>query len=114
VVSLYSTLPRMGLWLHGRAGAVTDHSPEAEQLGRRAARRQTAISAMVPFQLLAAFAPTAGTGWDRRPPQDREAILEFLQTIVLPEFPHAVIYLIWTNLSAHKNALRLWSRTRSA
>ncbi len=77
--------------------------------GRRAARRPDRYKRNGTVQLLAAFAPHCGHGVGQAVPRKTgEAILEFLQTIVLPEFPHAVIYLIWDNLSAHKKALRLW------
>lgn len=60
-------------------------------------------------QLLAAFAPHLGRGVGR-PVRHKtgEAILEFLQQAVLPEFPDRTIYLVWDNLSAHKKAMRLW------
>ena len=60
-------------------------------------------------QLLAAFAPHRGHGIGRCVRHKTgEAILEFLRTDVLKEFPRRRIYLVWDNLSAHKKAVRLW------
>ncbi len=35
-------------------------------------------------------------------------MLDFLQRVVLAEFPRGTLYLIWDNLSAHQKAVRLW------
>src|SRR5207302_1921849 len=57
--------------------------------GRRAARRPDRYKRNGTVQLLAAFAPHCGHGVGQAVPRKTgEAILEFLQTIVLPEFPH--------------------------
>ncbi len=61
------------------------------------------------LQFLAAFAPHLGQGVGRGVKRKTgEAILEFLQQVVLAQFPTGRIYLVWDNLSAHKKALRLW------
>ena len=100
----------MGLWFAWTSWGRYRPFPEADTVGADELRdAQTAIKRNGTVQLLAAFAPHCGHGVGQAVPRKTgEAILEFLQTIVLPEFPHAVIYLIWDNLSAHKKALRLW------
>jgi len=76
---------------------------------RKVARRPDRYQRRGTVQLLAAFAPHQGhaVGLPVRR-KTGEAILDFLQRIVLPEFAGGVIYLVWDNLSAHKKAVRLW------
>lgn len=76
---------------------------------RKAARRPDRYRRTGTVQLLAAFAPHRGRGVGLAVRHKTgAAIRDFLQRIVLPQFPRGTIYLIWDNLSAHKKALRLW------
>lgn len=109
-MSLYCNPPQDGIVVcMDELGPLQTIPRGGHSWGRRVARRPDRYKRNGTVQLLAAFAPHCGHGVGQAVPRKTgEAILEFLQTIVLPEFPHAVIYLIWDNLSAHKKALRLW------
>jgi DDE superfamily endonuclease len=79
--------------------------------GHKPSRRSDRYHRSQTIQLLAAFAPHIGKGIGISSPcKTAIAVLDFLQTVVLPEFyAHGKIYLVWDNFSSHKRAFHLWN-----
>src|SRR5215467_14316381 len=80
--------------------------------GKRPARRRDRYHKGPTIQLLAAFAPHTGRAIGLPSPNKTgEAMLAFLQNLVLPSFgTDRKLYLIWDNFSAHKRARNLWTK----
>jgi hypothetical protein len=82
--------------------------------GKRPARSSDRYHKGKTIQLLAAFAPHTGKAIGLPSPNKTgEAMLAFLQDMVVPHFGNErKIYLVWDNFSAHKLARRLWKNAQ--
>ncbi len=72
--------------------------------GKKVSRRPNRYPRTGAIQWLAAFAPhseqAVGKAYERKRTED---VRHFLEDVLLPVFPQEHIYMIWDNLSSHKN-----------